>query len=117
MMTPKQLAATLPRKITIGPYPYKIELADDWLVHEGGKKWGLCSFDTSTISVTNPSLFPSTEVFIGVIVHEVLHAMWSVGNIPERTKEEPAVLALEVQFVQLFKNNPSFINWIMKGLK
>lgn len=116
-MTPKQLAASLPKKLTIGPYPYRIEFADEWLMFEGSKKWGLCSFDTCIISITNPSLFPSTEMFVGVVIHEILHAMWSVGNIPDRTKEEPAVLALETQLVQLFKNNPTFIAWVTKGLK
>jgi plastocyanin len=116
-MSLKTLANSLPKVLKVGPYPYAIEFAPDWIKVGDDKKWGTCDHSTHTIAVSNYSVMPNQEMLVGVVLHELLHAVWAVGNLPNRTKEETAVTVLETGLLQVFKDNPSFLDWIKKGLK
>lgn len=116
-MSIKILANALPKKLKIGPYPWTIKFADGWAKYEDSNKWGLCDHGTATITISSPETMPSKEMLIGVVIHEVLHAIWTIAGLPVKAKEEEAVAGMEVGLLQLVKDNPSFIAWIMKGLK
>lgn len=113
------LAKALPRKLKIGPYPYTLEFAEGWVKMKGddGNKWGLCDHAAHKIVITGPEIFPNKTMLVSVVVHEVLHGVWTAQSLPNKVKEEEAVASLEVGLVQLFQDNPGFLDWIKKGLK
>lgn len=53
-----------------------------------------------------------------VMIHEVLHACWSVSNLPKSgVEEEQAVEALGIVLTTVIKNNPDLIAWLQAQLK
>lgn len=112
------LLKTIPKSLKVGAYDFTVSTFPDFLVGpDEQQKWGLCSFSELKLSVGNTEGMPSSQMFVGVLLHEVLHAIWSNQNLKNKETEENVILAMEVGLISLFRDNPGFLDWIKKGLK
>lgn len=102
------------KKLRVGPYKYDIhfhkELSskerDEWV-----DKWGLCDYNAQVIHV-NKSCSDARQVV--VVVHELLHALYELGGLPEDAKEEQVITTLAPLVVQAIKDNPQLVE-IIRG--
>lgn len=114
----QKLLPTLPKKLKIGAYNYDIVTLPDYITGDDDrKKWGLCSPSEQKLTLANIEGMPSSEMLVGLLIHEVIHAIWNDRNLKPRETEENIVLAFEVGLVSLFRDNPGLLDWIKKGLK
>lgn len=114
----QRLADAVPKIIKIAGYPWSVSLQKDWLIGPDNKnKWGFCSPSNLALSIGNLNGMPAKEYFVGILLHEVFHAVWSLSNLRPKETEENVALAFEVGLIQVFKDNPDFLNWVKKGLK
>jgi hypothetical protein len=112
----EQLLRTLPLRVKVGAYDYRLVLSEDW-GPDGEDTWGHCDANTYVIHVYGLRHAPNPEFVVGVVIHEILHAVWDERHLGKRPDEEKVVSRLEVGLLSLFRDNPKLINWIKKGLK
>ena len=109
---------TAPKTLRIGPADYDVEYVEDGVVVEGdpNPKMGLCHANGEVIKIS-VKYMASPVALVSVLTHEALHGIWHNQNLKPKAKEEEAVQAIEVGLIQLFRDNPGFLDWIKKGLK
>lgn len=117
----EKYAEGLPTKVKVGPFNWTIKVHEGWLPDprddEGDKNvWGTADANKGLITVSNPSVFPDCPRFAGVVLHELLHALWWHQALPKKATEEDVVVALESGIVMLFRDNPELARWFLKGM-
>ncbi len=108
------LIRTLPRKLKIGAYDWRIKIATG-----DNDAWGETEALKQEITIW-PEDMPSAHFCVGIVLHEILHALYSVDWLePADTeaKEESIVAGYERGLVALFRDNPKLLTWIKRGLK
>lgn len=113
----EQLLTSLPRRVKVGAYDYRIELAPKLPDEDGGRTWGFCDPNNYILHFFDLHEAPSPEWLIGTVLHEILHAVWDERGIGKRPDEEKAVSKLEVGLLNFMRDNPKMMNWMKKGLK
>jgi hypothetical protein len=110
------LLKTLPRKIKVGAYDWRIKI-------ETGENadYGLTDWDKYLISIW-PEGFPTTQLAVGTVLHELLHVIHDNEAIgppsePDGYDEEHVVTGFETGLITLFRDNPKLLTWIKRGLK
>lgn len=94
----------IPKSIKIGPYDYKIVIEDeDWL--QMNDCYGSCYDLKKTITVVlldNPCV-------IDTLLHEIMHACYTVMGIREKEGEEATVSKLATAMTMVFRDNPELV--------
>jgi uncharacterized UPF0160 family protein len=104
----------LPAKLRISGYDCRIfRSAEVWDV-DG--QFGEFDPNQHTIRIAESEQFSSELLEAGTIIHEALHAIIALYNI-KAPDEEALVEMLETAFVQLFRDNKTFIRGLLKALK
>lgn len=111
-----KLLAEMPRQVRVGSYDFQIVNQPEPMVENGEVSYGDCSLQTQTITIVVDDTTTKKQV-VGLLIHEILHAMWDDRNLKKRPAEEDVVLAYEYGWVNLFRDNPKLISWMKKGLK
>lgn len=113
------LLNTLPDKIKIGAEDFTIKIFDGMATHESlpdQSLWGYCNLDTLEIGLGSES--PNGIHLAGITVHEFLHAILGVMYPRlKKNEEERIVRRTEEGLIALFRDNPWFLPWLVKGLK
>ena len=107
------LLRTLPRKVKVGAYDWRIVL------HDGdNENCGFAEFEFHRISLW-PDTFIDPIHGTGVVLHEVLHAIYANQGLedPEDDVEEQVINGFEQGLIALFRDNPKLLTWIKRGLK
>lgn len=108
------LLRTLPRKLKIGAYDWRV------IVEEGeNEDLGNTVWDTYRILIW-PEMFPSTQHAVGTILHEILHVIHDNEDIEQTDRlycEEEVVSGFETGLISVFRDNPKLLTWIKRGLK
>lgn len=123
-MTKKEATAvakilnTLPRKVRVGPYMYTLDVTDKPLMIDNDpvEKMGICWAQRGEIAL-GAKFMLTPETAVGLVIHELLHGIWSNQNLGKKANEEDTVLGFEIGLLSLFKDNPELIDWIRKSLK
>jgi Zn-dependent peptidase ImmA (M78 family) len=114
-MTPEVEAVlkTLPRKIKVGAYDWRIKVDTN-----PSEDYGEANYDNAVITIW-PANHQSPERLVGTVIHELLHILYDENALDEVTpyKEETTVVAFETGLVSLLRDNPKLLNWIKRGLK
>lgn len=106
---------TLPRKVRIGAYDWKI------ILEEGeNEKYGETHFEPQAIFLWPDSL-TSPNHCVGIVLHEILHVIYDNEKLGKSkrnrdAREEQVVLGFECGLVSLLRDNPRLLTWIKKGL-
>lgn len=98
----------LPSNIRIGYADYSVE---DWAYTEALSNGndGECHNQTRTIRVRN-DLNPGRKA--NVLLHEILHAAYNMGDLSDGCSEEKVVTVLANQLTQVWRDNPEFIRFM-----
>lgn len=109
---------TAPKTLKVGAYNYDVILDPEWIIGSDEKnKWGTCDTVKFTLSVGNLKEMPSAPFLVGILLHEIFHAIWAHQNLRPKESEENVMVAFEVGMVQVLRDNPNLLDWIKKGLK
>jgi len=113
-MTPdvEAVLKTLPRKIKVGAYDWRIKIASG----ENDDAWGEAEADKHLITLW-PEDMPSAQFLVGILMHELLHGIFSSDWLTMADQEEAVVQGFERGLVALYRDNPKLLNWIKRGLK
>jgi hypothetical protein len=81
------------------------------------RAWGLTSADEHKIRLTHPVATPGFHKYFEVCIHELLHAVWSIGRdfAKKPTEEDFAVLG-GLGLSALFADNPKVVAWFINCL-
>ena len=60
--------------------------------------------------------FPSGSRAAEVVLHEVVHAIFSIASIQAKQGEEHIVSCIGTHLAQLFRDNPDFIKWVQNAV-
>jgi len=102
---------TLPvRSLRIGPYDFKIEeIAPD------SEDWGECDYDNHAIRFRDR--WANRNQAAECALHECLHGLLYVsGYSTDEKEEERLVTLLSIQLASFIRDNPEFIDWLIKSL-
>ncbi|WP_316172980.1 hypothetical protein [Bradyrhizobium sp. SZCCHNRI2049] len=105
MQEPVQaLLRTLPRKIRVGAYDWRIKV-------EAGvsEDYGETDYDNAVVAIW-PEEHQSPDRLVGTLVHELIHVI-------DPDLGEETVVKLENGLISLFRDNPKLLTWIKRGLK
>ena len=54
---------------------------------------------------------------VDTLLHEVFHAIWSIGQLKEKDQEEERAVAVMASYMtQILRDNPHLVKWITKNL-
>jgi Zn-dependent peptidase ImmA (M78 family) len=119
-MTPEVEAVlkTLPRKIKVGAYDWRIKVITD-----PSDFYGEASFEKAVITIW-PANHQSPDRVVGTVLHELLHVIYTNEDLEDRAVhsapealEEDIVTGFETGLIALYRDNPKLLNWIKRGLK
>jgi hypothetical protein len=107
------LLTTLPRKVKVGAYDWRVVVASG-----ENDDWGITEFDKYQITIW-PDQMPDAPFCVGIVLHELLHVIYDnealagiVGDV-----EETIVVGYERGLIALFRDNLKLLTWIKRGLK
>ena len=113
------LLRTLPRKIKVGAYDWRVVLNSDPRPDEVDK-CGEADFEHHVVNLWPQNLI-SPDHTVGILIHELFHVFWDNADLHHSSRsddqEEEIVIGFEHGFVSLFRDNPRLLTWIKKGLK
>ena len=54
---------------------------------------------------------------VDTLLHELFHAIWSIGQLKEKDQEEERAVAVMASYMtQILRDNPHLVKWITKNL-
>jgi len=98
-----------PSSVRVGPHTISISLKprEEAQTEEA---WGCYNLDNLDIWV-QAELAPTKKA--RVLLHEIVHALWDVGELGEESDEETAVSVLSTQLLAAMQDNPDVFRWIL----
>lgn len=102
----------LPKSVRVGPHDIRFA---DLTGADAKKNFG--TFDPSTQEICLKDKYPSGSQAVDTVLHEVLHAIFSVGGVEPKQGEEHIVLVLGTFMTQVIRDNPELIAWMQKTVK
>lgn len=103
----------LPDKIKIGHLNYSLTIEKDLVGSKGESLMGLHSYSTQIISLSDA--LASKEMVMDVLLHEILHGLWTLFNLPTKN-EEQVITCLAPAIVMVLKDNPELRKYMCKAL-
>jgi hypothetical protein len=116
-MQTKKFLTLLPKTVKIGPHTWTLSVSPETGDTPDGvmPNHGLTRFTSQQIFI-HPDLANSATV-VGVLIHELYHAaLFSFGRFHPK-KEEDGALFVETMMTTIFRDNPTLLDIIKKGLK
>ena len=120
-MTPEVEAVlrTLPRKIKVGAYDWRITFQDG-----ANEKCGEADFEFHRVTLWPDNLIDPQHA-VGIVIHEILHIIFDDRSLVDALssgddqddQEESIVVGFETGLVSLYRDNPKLLTWIKRGLK
>jgi hypothetical protein len=111
---------TLPRKIKVGAYDWRVVIEPD----EHDELCGQAQFEFKKLVIW-PKNLTGADHAVGIVLHELLHIVYDDRSIVEVIAsgddhddiEENIVLRYEAGLIALYRDNPKLLTWIKRGLK
>ena len=102
----------LPKSVKVGPFTYSVL---DWDTHEANDRtrFGEHSGDLQVIRVDTSYGHQRSAC---TLLHEILHAIFSVWNMEHTDSEERIVKSLANGISTVWADNPEVFAWIHRGL-
>jgi len=104
----------LPAAVKVGPFDYQLVVKEVIACPGIGEAWGVCMNNNQVIELAR--MWPSPVKAVDTLIHEIMHALFSVWNIPDRPDEETAVGSLSTGLTAVLFDNPELALWIMATL-
>lgn len=98
-----------PRSVTVGPYKYNVELVKH--LGEPEELDGVTDTAGSRLLIKE-NLSPSR--LRETVMHEVLHAIWDLANLP-KSCEEKVVIRLSPLLLDTLQRNPRLTSWFRES--
>ena len=107
----KHWADELPDTIRVGAFDFKLSIKDaEW--DKNSDKWGQFSADDQSIFIAR-SIVNSVR-FIDTLLHEINHAIYWTHGIKDEDNEERIVGQFSSAWVQIYRDNPWLLKWLIK---
>lgn len=103
----------LPTSIRVGYLDYRLEEWSDNEAVAAGKD-GEADKHNRLIRVRT-GLIPAEKAM--VVLHEVFHAVWDMGDLSEGCTEEKIVTIFGNQMTQVWRDNPAFVAFMSASLQ
>ena len=98
------------KSIKIGSTDYSIEY-----VPLNEELFGDFSYINSRIRIEQNLTGPP---LVDTVLHEVLHAIWRLGQLKDKKEDEERVVAVMATYLtQVLRDNPALMPWLRKHLK
>lgn len=101
----------MPRSVVIGHRTWKIRPYPPAKADKA-REDGACVYATTTLLVRNHNR--STVQRANTLLHEMEHAIWDEAGLTAGDSEEKIVSAVSNIRMQVFRDNPDVINWILE---
>lgn len=98
----------------IGPYRYTIKEKNinEYLTEDSEKKLGYTDRDSQRILIQPGQ---GRDRFVETFLHEILHVCWEAAGLLGEAEEEDAIRQLSPVLVEVLRNNPSMVQFIVDG--
>lgn len=104
---------TLPNRVRVGPFDYTIE---PWKGEAAAADGCRGDFHPELLRIRiSDGIKPQLQA--ETLLHEILHACWSVSGLGERAHEENAVQSLSMVLSDVLRDNPDVMAWIVSNLE
>lgn len=105
------MTVPFPVSVRVGYREYRIVR---WDKHDSRAEhqWGQTRHAQLEIRVCEMTLESNPVESANTLLHEILHACWSVGDIDDKDEQEKTVTVLANQLTQVWRDNPSVVAWL-----
>lgn len=106
-----RIAEKLPKSVRIGPYDLDLRVVEKM---EGDDDWGsFIAHQGIEVRAEQPN-----DIFaLDTVLHEVMHAIYEGALLEAGDKEERVVAAMASGMVQVVRDNPDLVKWMIKAAK
>ena len=99
------------KSIRVGPFDLTIKP----LTGEDRDKC-LGMFSETQMSILMRDQYASDQQEAETLLHEILHAIWSVGGCKAKDHEERVISQMSIVMAGVFQDNPDLIEWLKEKL-
>jgi len=99
------------KSIRVGPFTVTVKTLNG---EEAEKSLGLFSQEKMTIWL-HPK-FESEQIEAETVIHEMMHAIYSVFGVHEKDRQERVVSQMSIGMASVIRDNPKLIEWLRKKL-
>lgn len=103
----------LPSTIKVGAFVYSVEEFSPG-VADASDLYGHVNHSTQIIQIDTSK---PPERVADTFLHEILHCIYRVWNLPDELQEEDYVVATSYGLTTVFRDNPELLPWLTKMLK
>lgn len=108
------LYATLPKRLKIGPFTYRVEAVASGHELLGENNYGMTVFDKTIIFLDNKM---GSDQLLNTLIHEVSHAVHQAYGIADGSDEETIATQSANGWMQVYLDNPKLLQWITRAVK
>jgi hypothetical protein len=105
----------IPDMLRIGPYDITVEKPDSIPDDDGKTLWGCYEHSKLLIQITRSQ--PNILFAIDTLFHEIYHAIYVNTGLGYGSSEEHVVSALATGMTQVYRDNPSLVQWLNASLQ
>jgi hypothetical protein len=102
-----------PQHLKVGPVVYRV-LEMSYQVAAVQDIDGVCETGQKIIRVREDL---NRDDKARILLHEILHAAWDMGNLADSDGEEKTVAVLANQLTQIWRDNPDFVAFMNDALQ
>lgn len=97
----------LPESVRIGPHDIKFGALS---ASESKNNYGMFVPAEQTIRLNNG--YVSGSMAVDTVLHEIIHAIFSVGTVQAKQGEEHIVSVVATYLAQIIRDNPKLVKWL-----
>lgn len=104
--------ARMPRSVRVGPYDLRIVRLSG---RHAKRDYGQFCHESQEIRLR--SRYASPTLAADTLLHEILHAVWWVGQIKAKEGEEHIVTVTATTLTQVIRDNPALMLWLRAAVR
>jgi hypothetical protein len=106
------LTDDLPPSIRVGPHDIRFATLG---VADAKINYG--TFVPAEQEIRLQAEYPSGSMAVDTVLHELIHAVFSVGTVQVKQGEEHIVSVVATYLAQIIRDNPAFVSWLQTTVR
>lgn len=102
----------LPSSIRVGPHDVRFATLG---VADAKNNYG--TFVPAEQKIRLQPEYASGSMAVDTVLHELIHAIFSVGTVQVKQGEEHIVSVVATYLAQIIRDNPAFLTWLQQTVK
>lgn len=108
------LYSSLPKRVKVGPYTYRIIPAPAGSPGLGENNYGMTVFDIATIYLDENM---DAARLLNTTIHEIGHAINQAYGVVDGVEEETVATQSANGWMQVYIDNPRLLQWIQRAVR